>query len=120
MSFVIVFLHFLAQLIIYILHLPFLQPVPPIRVETQIKLGGTQCNMMINRLKPWLVLHSPKKKKMVLGEEASKVVKPQSTNVKTIVWTCKFSAPDITMMVFSMAGSPVLRVRIVIHAHTQM
>ncbi|KAF7817045.1 protein SABRE isoform X1 [Senna tora] len=85
------------------------QPISPVRAETEIKLGGTQCNIMISRLKPWLVLHSPKKKKMVLGEEASKVAKPQSTNIKTVVWTCNFSAPEMTVMLSSMAGSPVIQ-----------
>ncbi|KAK7321271.1 hypothetical protein VNO77_31751 [Canavalia gladiata] len=86
------------------------QPIMPIRAENEIKLGGLQCNIIMGRLKPWLLLNSSKKKKMVLREEAP-VVKPKSTdsNSKTIVWTCNFSAPEMTIMLFNMAGSPVYR-----------
>ncbi|XP_020218640.1 protein SABRE isoform X1 [Cajanus cajan] len=84
-----------------------LQLISPVRVETDIKLGGTQCNIIMSRLKPWLFLHLSKKKKMVLREEASVAVKPQSTDGKTIMWTCNVSAPEMTVVLFSMAGSPV-------------
>ncbi|XP_020203495.1 protein SABRE isoform X2 [Cajanus cajan] len=81
-----------------------------VRAETEIKLGGLQCNIIMSRLKPWLVLHSSnKKKKMVLREEAP-VVKPKSTDSKSktiIVWTCNFSAPEMTIMLSNMAGSPL-------------
>ncbi|KAK4274188.1 hypothetical protein QN277_017454 [Acacia crassicarpa] len=92
------------------------QPNLPISAETKIKLGGTKCNILMSMLEPWVILHSAKKKRMVLGEEASKVVKPESTtadekstnqDIKTILWTCNFSAPDMTLMLFNMAGSPV-------------
>ncbi|XP_027329889.1 protein SABRE-like [Abrus precatorius] len=83
-----------------------LQSTMPVRAETEIKLGNSQCNIIMSRLKPWLLLHSSKKKKMVLQEEAS-VAKPKSTNSKAIVWTCNFSAPKMTIMLFNMAGSPV-------------
>ncbi|WVZ20165.1 hypothetical protein V8G54_007487 [Vigna mungo] len=83
------------------------QPISPVRAETDIKLGGTQCNIIMSRLKPWLFLHSTKKKRMVLREEASVVAKPQSTDGKTIMWTCNVSAPEMTIVLFNMAGSPV-------------
>ncbi|KAK7385404.1 hypothetical protein VNO78_31121 [Psophocarpus tetragonolobus] len=56
-----------------------IQSTLPIRAETELKLGGLQCNILISRLKPWLLLHSSKEKKMVIREEAS-IVKPKSTN----------------------------------------
>ncbi|XP_028235687.1 protein SABRE-like isoform X5 [Glycine soja] len=87
--------------------LPLLQPISPVRAETEVKLGGTQCNIIMSRLKPWLFLHSSKKKKMVLQEEASVVARPQSTDGKTVMWTCNVSAPEMTIVLFNMAGSPV-------------
>ncbi|KAL2655846.1 hypothetical protein AAZV13_04G088000 [Glycine max] len=84
-----------------------IQPISPVRAESEIKLGGTQCNIIMSRLKPWLVLHSSKKKKMVLRQEASVVARPQSTDGKTIMWTCNVSAPEMTIVLFNMAGSPV-------------
>ncbi|CAJ1974051.1 unnamed protein product [Sphenostylis stenocarpa] len=83
------------------------QPISPVRAETEIKLGGTQCNIIMSRLKPWFFLLSSKKKKMVLREEASVVAKPQPTDGKTIMWTYNVSAPEMTIVLFNMAGSPV-------------
>lgn len=83
------------------------QPISPVRAETEIKLGGTQCNIVMSRLKPWFLLHSSKKKKMVLREDASVVKKPQSTDAKIIMWTCNVSAPEMTVVLFDMVGSPV-------------
>ncbi|XP_061345729.1 protein SABRE-like [Gastrolobium bilobum] len=85
-----------------------IQSISPIRAEIEIKLGGLQCNIIMSRLKPWLLLHLSKKKKMVLREEASVVVKPKSTDSKTIItWKCNLLAPKMTIMVFNVAGSPV-------------
>lgn len=83
------------------------QPISSVRAETEIKLGGTQCNIIMSRLKPWLLLHLSKKKKIVLREEASVVVKPQSTDSRIIMWTCNVSAPEMTIVLFDMVGSPV-------------
>ncbi|KAL5074890.1 hypothetical protein RYX36_013874 [Vicia faba] len=83
------------------------QPISPVRAETEIKLGGTQCNIMMSQLKPWLFLHLSKKKKVVLREEASVVAKPQSTDGEIIMWTCNVSAPEMTIVLFDMVGSPV-------------
>ncbi|WJX41203.1 hypothetical protein P8452_28592 [Trifolium repens] len=83
------------------------QPISPVRAETEIKLGGTQCNIIMNRLKPLLLLQLSKKKKMVLREQTSVVVKPQSTDGKIIMWTCNVSAPEMTIVLFDMVGSPV-------------
>lgn len=90
--------------------LPFLQPTSPVRAETEIKLGGTQCNIIISRLQPWLVLHLSKKKKLALEEKSPDVIKPQSTDIKTIMWTCNVSAPEMTIVLFNMAGSPMYHV----------
>ncbi|RDX71635.1 Protein SABRE, partial [Mucuna pruriens] len=83
------------------------QSIMPPRAETEIKLGGLQINIIVSRLKPWLVLHSPKEKKVVLREEPS-VAKPKSTDSKkTIVWTCNFSAPQMTIRLSNIPGSPL-------------
>ncbi|KAG5064000.1 Protein SABRE [Glycine soja] len=84
------------------------QTIMPIRADIEFKLGGLQCNIVISRLKPWLLLHSSKKKKMVIREEAP-VVKPKPTtdSSKIIVWTCNFSAPKMTIILFNMADSPL-------------
>lgn len=68
----------------------------------------------MSRLKPWLLLHLSKKKKIVLREEASVVVKPQSTDSRIIMWTCNVSAPEMTIVLFDMVGSPVYHVSIVL------
>jgi len=84
-----------------------------VRAETQIKIGRSQCNIVMSRIKPWLLLKPPpNKKKMVIKEEAP-VAKPKSTDdSKAIVWTCNLSASDLTIMLFSMAGSPLYHVSI--------
>ncbi|THG07272.1 hypothetical protein TEA_001862 [Camellia sinensis var. sinensis] len=56
-----------------------LQPTSPIRSEIEVKLGGTQCNIIMSRLKPWMHLQSSKKKKMVLQDGNSNPERLQST-----------------------------------------
>ncbi|KAJ1424736.1 FMP27, GFWDK domain [Sesbania bispinosa] len=50
---------------------------------------------------------------MVLREEASVVVKPQSSDSKTIMWTCNVSAPEMTIVLYDMVGSPLYHQRLV-------
>ncbi|KAG6585348.1 Protein SABRE, partial [Cucurbita argyrosperma subsp. sororia] len=83
-----------------------IQPASPIRVEVDLKLGGTRCNIIISRLKPWLRLHSSKKKKMVLKKEKPSE-KPKSSESKAITWTCTVSAPEMTIVLYSTSGSPL-------------
>ncbi|KAF3447266.1 hypothetical protein FNV43_RR12446 [Rhamnella rubrinervis] len=80
------------------------QPSLPIRAEVDVKLGGTQCNIIMSRLKPWLRLHFSKKKRMVLREESSTVEKPPSNDSKSILWTCTVSAPEMTIVLYSISG----------------
>ncbi|KAE8666757.1 Protein SABRE [Hibiscus syriacus] len=84
-----------------------LQPVSPVRAEVDVKLGGTQCNIIMSRLKPWLRLQSSKKKGMVLQEETPALEKPQSTESKAIMWTCTVSAPEMTIVLYSICGVPL-------------
>ncbi|XVF64917.1 hypothetical protein PTKIN_Ptkin09bG0204900 [Pterospermum kingtungense] len=83
------------------------QPVSPVRAEVDVKLGGTQCNIIMSRLKPWLRLQSSKKKGMVLQEETSTIVKPQLTESKAFMWTCTVSAPEMTIVLYSFSDAPL-------------
>lgn len=49
-----------------------LQPASPIRSEVDVKLGGTQCNVVMTRLHPWMRLHALRKKKTVVQGESTK------------------------------------------------
>lgn len=92
--------------VVSFLYLP-IQPTSPVRAEIDIKLGGTQCNIIMSRLKPWLRLHYSKKKRMVLREELLAPEKPRSTESKAIMWTCAVSAPEMTIVLYSISGVPV-------------
>ncbi|KAK7372939.1 hypothetical protein VNO80_06330 [Phaseolus coccineus] len=56
------------------------QSVMLVRADTEIKIGHSKCNIVMSRIKPWLLLKPPnnKKKKMVIQEPP--VVKPKSTD----------------------------------------
>ncbi|KAG8632798.1 protein SABRE isoform X1 [Manihot esculenta] len=84
-----------------------MEPTSPVRAEIDVKLGGTQCNIIMSRLKPWLQVHYSKKKKMVLREEIHAPVKSQSTASKAIMWTCTVSAPEMTIVLYSINGLPL-------------
>ncbi|XP_057973448.1 protein SABRE [Malania oleifera] len=82
------------------------QPNSPIRAEIDVKLGGTQCNIIMSRLTPWIRLHYSKKKRMVLREN-SNLEKPPPTEFKVIMWTCTVSAPEMTIVLYSISSSPL-------------
>eukprot|EP00268_Persea_americana_P058378 TRINITY_DN7055_c0_g1_i3.p1 TRINITY_DN7055_c0_g1~~TRINITY_DN7055_c0_g1_i3.p1 ORF type:complete len:2661 (+),score=516.45 TRINITY_DN7055_c0_g1_i3:441-8423(+) len=84
-----------------------LQLTMPIRAEIDVKLGGTQCNIIMSRLKPWLHLHMSKKKHMVLREENYNLPKSEEINTKVIMWTCTVSAPEMTILLYSLSGLPL-------------
>lgn len=84
-----------------------LQPTVAVRAEIDVKLGGTQCNLILRRLEPWMRLHFGKKKKTVLKETVTSVQKPKSTESKGIMWTCTVSAPEMTIVLYSMTGLPL-------------
>lgn len=84
-----------------------LQPASAVRAEIDVKLGGTQCNMILSRLEPWIRLHFSKKKNLVLEEEVISVDKPKSKESKAIMWTCTVSAPEMTIVLYNMTGLPL-------------
>ncbi|XP_043712424.1 protein SABRE isoform X1 [Telopea speciosissima] len=83
------------------------QMASAITAEIDIKLGGTQCNAIISRLTPWIRLHLSKKKKMVLRDETSHLELSETTEVKAIMWTCTVSAPEMTIVLYSVMGLPL-------------
>ncbi|CAI0464012.1 unnamed protein product [Linum tenue] len=83
------------------------EPNSPIRAEIDVKLGGTQCNIIASRLKPWLRLQNSKKKKLVLREGEPSPQKPQSTESKAIMWTCTVSAPEMTIVLYGVNDLPL-------------
>ncbi|XP_024023425.1 protein SABRE isoform X2 [Morus notabilis] len=92
--------------VVSLVYIP-IQPSSPIRAEVDVKLGGTQCNLIISRLKPWLRFHFSKKKRMVLRDEVSATEKAPVSDVKPIMWTCTLSAPEMTIILYSLNGLPL-------------
>jgi hypothetical protein len=81
-----------------------IQPLLPIRAEIDAKLGGTQCNLMLSRLMPWMRLHSLRTKAMKLSKANSNQEISQTKESKPIMWTCTVSAPEMTVMLHSPSG----------------
>ncbi|KAL8166129.1 hypothetical protein V2J09_007628 [Rumex salicifolius] len=84
-----------------------IQETSVIRAEIDVCLGGTQCHVLLSRLNPWMRLLLLRKKKIVLKEEIPKVEKAKSTSSKSIMWTCTVSAPEMTIVLYSMNGLPL-------------
>ncbi|KAL3613192.1 hypothetical protein CASFOL_042962 [Castilleja foliolosa] len=84
-----------------------LQPNSPIRSEIDVKLGGTQCNLMLNRLEPWARLRPPQKPKKEPLEQSHAKEKSQPSEQKAIMWTCTVSAPEMTVVLYSLTGCPL-------------
>lgn len=47
---------------------------------------------------------------MVLREETSAIEKPQSTESKAFVWSCTFSAPEMTIVIYGISDVPLYHV----------
>mgnify|MGYP004710212097 FL=1 len=56
-------------------------------------------------------MHFSKPKRMVLREEGS-LEKQRSSGQSAIMWTCTASAPEMTIVLYNLSGSPVYHVRI--------
>lgn len=87
-----------------------LQPDFPIRSEIDVKLGGTQCNLILNRLEPWMSIRLPQKQKKEQIEKIPAKEKSHSSEQKTIMWTCTLSAPEMTVVLYSLSGCPLYHV----------
>jgi hypothetical protein len=79
-------------------------PFLPIRAEIDAKLGGTQCNLMLSRLMPWMRLHYLKSKGMKISKENSHRGISQTKEIKLIMWTCTVSAPEMSVMLYNLNG----------------
>ncbi|KAK1292598.1 hypothetical protein QJS10_CPB17g02481 [Acorus calamus] len=86
-----------------------MQPAVPIRAEIDVKLGGTQCNIIPSRLIPWVCLGLSRKKHMVLRDEHSHGMS-ETTSSKEIMWTCNVSAPEMTVVLYSLSGLSIYHV----------
>ena len=86
------------------------QPTSPIRSEIDFKLAGTQCNVMMSRLKPWIQLQSSKKKKMLLQDGSPDPETLRSTKPKVIMWACTVSAPEMTVVLYDLRDSSLYHV----------
>lgn len=65
----------------------------------------------MSRLKPWLQLQlSKKKKKMVLREETVASESSTFPEPKIIMWTCTVSAPEMTLVLYSINDLPLYHV----------
>ncbi|XP_058224972.1 protein SABRE isoform X2 [Rhododendron vialii] len=82
-----------------------LQPTSPIRSEIDFKLGGTQCNVIMSRLKPWIELQSLEKKSMVLQDGNPNPERLRSTKSEIFMWACTVSAPEMTIVLYDLRGS---------------
>ncbi|KAL6893652.1 hypothetical protein ACP4OV_007750 [Aristida adscensionis] len=76
----------------------------PIRAEIDAKLGGTKCNVMLNRLMPWLQLHSLRTNGMKLSKRDPYQKISQTNEIKPILWTCQVAAPEMTVMLYNLNG----------------
>ncbi|XP_031392933.1 protein SABRE [Punica granatum] len=92
--------------ILSLVYLP-IEPTSPVRAEVDIKLGGTQCKVLLGRLKPLLDIQSSKKKKMVLRDGSATSVKSSPSEPKIIMWTCTVSAPEMTIVLYSITNVPL-------------
>lgn len=88
-----------------------LQPASPIRSEVDVKLGGTQCNVVMTRLHPWMRVLALRKKKMVLRGESTTSERSHSSDHKAFMWTSTISAPEMTVVLYDLNGSPLYHVR---------
>ncbi|OAY71523.1 Protein SABRE [Ananas comosus] len=87
-----------------------MEPLLPVRAEVDAKLGGTQCNLIVSRLMPWMRLRLSNKKRMALGKENSHLEKSQTRDIKPVMWTCTVSAPEMTIVLYSPNGSALYHV----------
>ncbi|XP_078430617.1 HYPERSENSITIVE TO PI STARVATION 4 isoform X2 [Wolffia australiana] len=76
-----------------------MQKGSPIRAEIDIKLGGTQFNILMNKLTQWLQLHYSKKKNPN-SPEIGHSERVQRVQRKVITWTCTVSAPEMAIMLY--------------------
>ncbi|KAG0631787.1 hypothetical protein M758_1G279100 [Ceratodon purpureus] len=85
----------------------------PVQVQVEIELGGTQCNLMTASVDCWLklALRVTSKPSNVAGAEHP-IPKPVTIKKpkRKLLWGCTFSAPDLTLVAYSLDGMPLYNV----------
>lgn len=79
----------------------FFQPVLPIRVEVEIKLEGSCCNLLILMQLSWL---SIRKRNLVLQERTHTQEKLKPADKKDITYRCKVLTPEMTVTMYDIDG----------------
>ncbi|XP_015690856.2 protein ABERRANT POLLEN TRANSMISSION 1-like isoform X2 [Oryza brachyantha] len=82
-----------------------IQSTSPIRAEAGIKISGSQCNLIISRIKPLIPLNSAEKKPLVLSESSTQEKTPKEKLALDLVFT--LSAPELTIVLYSLDDIPL-------------
>lgn len=81
------------------------------QIRSWCQVGGTRCNVVMTRLHPWMRLHALRKKKTVVQGESTKSERSHSSDYKAFMWTSTISAPEMTVVLYDLNGSPIYHVR---------
>ncbi|KAJ7565154.1 hypothetical protein O6H91_02G050400 [Diphasiastrum complanatum] len=94
-------------------------PAPPnslYRAEVDVRLGGTQCNVLTNRFEKWMQLNifkTPKKETSNADSLRHALKKKRKSNQnigQLFCWVCSVSAPEMTVVVYSLDGLALFHV----------
>jgi len=81
------------------------QSTLPIRAEVNIKISGAQCNLIISRIKPLILLKPAKKKPLVLHESPQPEKAPKEKLPLALVFA--FQAPELSVGLYSLDDIPL-------------
>uniref|UniRef100_A0A0E0E3G3 FMP27/BLTP2/Hobbit GFWDK motif-containing RBG unit domain-containing protein n=1 Tax=Oryza meridionalis TaxID=40149 RepID=A0A0E0E3G3_9ORYZ len=82
-----------------------IQSTSPIQAEAGIKISGSQCNIIISRIKPLIPLNSAQKKPTVPRESSTQEKTPKEKLALDLVFT--LSAPELTIVLYSLDDIPL-------------
>jgi len=90
-----------------------MQTSKPVQVQADVELGGTQCNLMTACLDCWLklamrVLKNPSNQALAENPIPRPVTLKKER--RKLIWGCTFSAPDLTLLAYSLDGMPLYNV----------
>ncbi|KAK8919195.1 hypothetical protein KSP39_PZI021895 [Platanthera zijinensis] len=80
-----------------------------IKVGANLKIGATQCNLILDRLSPWLKLSSSGNKRVVIRDESPSAERSLASERNGILWTCAVSAPEFSILTYSLNKLPLYR-----------
>ncbi|XP_024390151.1 protein SABRE isoform X3 [Physcomitrium patens] len=85
----------------------------PVHADVQVQLGGTQCSLMTASLDCWLKFIMRVLRKPNSGAGSDHPI-PKPVTVKKqkrkLTWGCTFSAPELTLVAYSLDGMPLYNV----------